>query len=111
MSELHVHSITLYNPPQVLHLAPYKRIESEFHSQSPKSRIFGKLYGKTLKDFESEPFLKRLANSLVEECDKIYSTIRYFINTRISIALARATNRCIIGSKNPPNHIIPNNFH
>ena len=43
--------------------------------------------------FDFEAFLERLAKFLAEEREKPYSTVRGFINTRMSIALGRATNR------------------
>jgi len=49
--------------------------------------------------FEARAFLKRLAKLLAEEWEKPYSTVRGFINARMSIALVRATNRCIRGSR------------
>jgi len=54
------------------------------------------LYG-----FEARVFLKRLAKLLAEEWKKPYPTVRGFVNARISIALDRATNRCIRGSRIP----------
>jgi len=51
--------------------------------------------------FEALAFLKRLAKWLAEEWEKPYPTVRGFINARISIALVRATNRCIRGSRIP----------
>jgi len=51
--------------------------------------------------FEAPVFLKRLAKLLAEEWEKSYPTVRGFINARMSIALVRATNRCIRGSRIP----------
>jgi len=51
--------------------------------------------------FEARTFLKRLAKLLAKEYEKPYSTVRGFINARMSIALVRATNRCIKGSRIP----------
>jgi len=51
--------------------------------------------------FEARAFLKRLAKLLAEEWEKPYPTVRGFINARMSIALFRATNRCIRGSRIP----------
>jgi len=53
--------------------------------------------------FEARAFLKRLAKLLAEEWEKPYSTVRGFINARMSIALVRARNRCIRGSRIPAN--------
>ncbi len=39
----------------------------------------------------------RLAKLLAEEWEKPYSLLRGFVNVRLSIALDRATNRCIRG--------------
>jgi len=55
--------------------------------------------------FEARAFLKRLAKLLAEEWEKLYSTVRGFINARMSIALVRATNRCIIGSRIPTSNM------
>ena len=49
--------------------------------------------------FEARAFLKRLAKLLAEEREKPYSIVMGFINARMSIALDRATNRCIRGSR------------
>jgi len=38
---------------------------------------------------------------LAEEWEKPYPTVRDVINARMSIALVRATNRCIRGSRIP----------
>jgi len=51
--------------------------------------------------FEAGAFLKRLAKLLAEEWEKPYPIVRGFINARMSIALVRATNRCIRGSRIP----------
>jgi len=51
--------------------------------------------------FEARAFLKRLEKLLTEEWEKPYSIVRGFINARISIALVRATNRCIRGFRTP----------
>jgi len=51
--------------------------------------------------FETWAFIKRLANLFAEEWEKPYPTVRGFINARMSIALVRATNRCIRGSRIP----------
>jgi len=51
--------------------------------------------------FEARAFLKRLAKLLAEEWEKPYPTVGGFINTRMSIALVRATNRCIRDSRIP----------
>ena len=55
--------------------------------------------------FEAQAFLKRLAKLLAEEWEKPYSTVRGFINARMSIALVRATNRCIRGSRIPASNM------
>jgi len=55
--------------------------------------------------FEARAFLKRLAKSLAEKWEKPYSTVRGFINARMSIALVRATNRCIRGSRIPASNM------
>ena len=52
-----------------------------------------------MSGFEARAFLKRLAKLLAEEWEKPYPTGRGFINARMSIALVRATNRCIGGSR------------
>ena len=59
--------------------------------------------------FEARAFLKRLAKLLAEEWEKPYSIVRGFINARMSIALVRATNRCIRGSRIPTS-IMSNRF-
>ena len=59
--------------------------------------------------FEARAFLKRLAKLLAEEWEKLYSTVRGFINARMSIALVRATNRCIRDSRIPTSNM-PNRF-
>ena len=55
--------------------------------------------------FEARAFLKRLAKLLAEEWEKPYSIVRGFINARMSIALVRATNRCIRGSRTPASNM------
>ena len=55
--------------------------------------------------FVARAFLKRLAKLLAEEWEKPYSTVRGFINARMSIALVRATNRCIRGSRIPTSNM------
>jgi len=50
-------------------------------------------------------FLERLEKLLAEEWDKPYPTGRGFINDRMSIALVRATNRCMRGSRIPASHM------
>ncbi len=49
--------------------------------------------------FEARAFLKRLTKLLAEEWEKHYPVVMGFINARMSIALVRATNRCIRGSR------------
>ena len=51
--------------------------------------------------FEARAFLKRLAKLIAEEWEKPYSAVRGFINTRMSIAQVRGTNRCIRISRIP----------
>jgi len=51
--------------------------------------------------FKARAFLKRLAKLLAEECEKPYSVLMGFIDARMSIALVRATNRCMRGSRTP----------
>ena len=51
--------------------------------------------------FEARTFLKRLAKLLAEEWEKAYSIVMGFISARRSIALVKATNRCIRGSRTP----------
>jgi len=51
--------------------------------------------------FEVRAFLKRLAKLLAKEWKKPYSVVMGFISARMSIALVRATNRCIRGSRTP----------
>ena len=51
--------------------------------------------------FEARAFFKRLAKLLAEEREKPYSIVMGFINARMSIALVRAKNRCIRGSRTP----------
>jgi len=55
--------------------------------------------------FEARFFLTRLVKLLAEEWEKPYPTVRGFINARMSIALVRATNRFIRGSKIPASHM------
>ena len=55
--------------------------------------------------FEARAFLKRLAKLLAEKWEKPYPTVRGFINARMSIALVRATNRCIRGSRIPASNM------
>ena len=47
---------------------------------------------------ESNFFLKRLADRLSIKWDRPYSTVIYWIHTRLSFALLRATNFCIRGT-------------
>jgi len=51
--------------------------------------------------FEARAFLKRRVKFLAEEWKKPYSTVRGFINARMSTVLVRATNQCIRGSRIP----------
>jgi len=55
--------------------------------------------------FEARAFLNRLAKFPAEEWEKPYPTARGFINARMSIALVRATNRCIRGPRIPASHM------
>ena len=55
--------------------------------------------------FEAREFLKRLAKLLTEEWEKSYPVVMDFINARMSIALVRATNRCIRGSRTPASNM------
>jgi len=55
--------------------------------------------------FEARAFLKRLAKLLAEEWEKPYLTLRGLINARMSIALVRATNRCIRSSRIPASNM------
>ena len=54
---------------------------------------------------KTRAFLTRLAKLLAEEWEKPYSIVKGFINDRMSIALVRATNRCIRGSRIPVSNI------
>ena len=45
--------------------------------------------------FEARAFIKRLAKLLAEEWEKPCSTVRGFINARMSIVLVRATTRSL----------------
>jgi len=56
-------------------------------------------------DFEARAFLKRLAKLLAKEWEKLYSIVMGFINARMSIALVRAMNRCIRGSRTPASNM------
>jgi len=56
--------------------------------------------------FEARAFLKRLAKLREEEWEKPYPTVwGFFIYVRMSIALVRATYRCIRGSRIPVSNI------
>jgi len=55
--------------------------------------------------FEARAFLKRFDKLLAEEWEKPYSTVRGFINARMSIALVGATNRCIRGRRIPASNM------
>jgi len=46
-----------------------------------------------------------MRNIVAEEWEKPYSIVRGFINARMSIALVRATNRCIRGSRTPASNM------
>jgi len=59
------------------------------------------LYG-----FKVKAFPTRLAKLLAEEFDKPHSTVRDFINTRMSITLVRATNRCVRRSRIPVSYML-----
>jgi len=48
---------------------------------------------------------KTVYTCIAEEWEKPYSTVRGFINARMSIALVRATSRCIRGSRIPTSNI------
>ena len=48
---------------------------------------------------ETNFFLKRLADRLSTKWDRPYSTVIYWIRTRLSFALLRATNLCIRGTR------------
>jgi len=49
--------------------------------------------------FEARAFLKRLAKLLAGECEKPYSTVRGFINARMSIAQVRAISASNMSSR------------
>ena len=48
---------------------------------------------------ESHTFLKRLADKLSTKWDRPYRTVIYWIRTRLSFALLRATNLCVRGTR------------
>ena len=70
---------------------------SSFHIFSSMTEA---LYG-----FKVKAFPMMLAKLLAEEFCKPHSTVRDFNNTRMSITLVRATNRCIRGSRIPVSHM------
>jgi len=59
--------------------------------------------------FQARVFLKRLGKLLAEKWEKLYPKERGLINARMILALVRATNRCIRGSRIPARHM-PNQF-
>ena len=48
---------------------------------------------------EAKNLLKRISLLLVEKWQKPYSVVAGIVRSRISIAIIRATNRCIRGSR------------
>jgi len=78
------------------HFTPFVVSTDEIY----KSIQFKKIYG-----FEARAFLKRLAKLLTEEWEKPYSIVRDFIDAQMSIALVRATNRCIRYSRTPASNM------
>jgi len=83
-------------------LPPKKALERQ---EKEKKKKYCKPCENGMFGFEARAFLKRLKKLLAEEWEKPYSTIRGFINARMSIALVRATNRCIRGSRIPTSNM------
>ena len=50
-------------------------------------------------------YVYQMKKTDTEEWEKPYSIVRGFINARMSIALVRATNRCIRGSRTPASNM------
>ena len=50
---------------------------------------------------EASTLLKRLAAELAEKSGKSYAEVSGFVRARISIAIVRATHRCLRGSRIP----------
>ena len=48
---------------------------------------------------ETHTFLKRMADKLSIKWDRPYSTVIYWLRTRLSFALLRATNLCVRGTR------------
>ena len=48
---------------------------------------------------ETNTFIRRLADQLSIKWDYPYSSVLYWLRTRLSFALVRATNLCIRGSR------------
>ena len=54
---------------------------------------------------EAQSFLKHLAYAYVNKWDLIYSKVRGYLNSKISIACLRAAHRCLRGSRIPSTRI------
>ena len=50
---------------------------------------------------EAKSVLQRLSQLLSKKWSKPYSVVRFYMNARLSIALARATTLCLRGSRVP----------
>jgi hypothetical protein len=50
---------------------------------------------------EAKTFLKKLSSLLAEKWEKPYSVVCGYVNAQVSIAIVRATHRCLRGSRIP----------
>ena len=56
-----------------------------------------------LEGKEAQAARKRLASRLSEKWERNYSSVCHFIRSRLAIALARSTSRCLRGTRNTGN--------
>ena len=69
------------------------------HTHTPKSAMWYNLIVDSLIGSETNTFLRCLADWLSMKWDHPYSSVFYWLRTRLSFALVRATNLCIRGSQ------------
>ena len=69
------------------------------HIHPPKSAMWYNLIVDSLIGSDTNTFLRCLADWLSMKWDHPYSSVLYWLRTRLSFALVRVTNLCIRGSQ------------
>ena len=107
--------ITDVNQPSYINRFPKKVLETAENSKKSKyledcleqRRDFTPFIASVdgLLGKEAQMLLKKISELLARKWGRPYSKIASYVNARISIALTRATNLCIRGSRTPVNRI------